>query len=49
MGGFPLEEAARIEVEEVRATWRRAAALEPIVFAVLGAAAREAFEEALGD
>ena len=29
------------------ATWRRAAALETIVFAVFGASARQAFEEAL--
>src|SRR5207248_7940954 len=48
VGGFPVEEAARIEVEEVR---RHLAAgssgLERIVFALRGAAAREAFERAL--
>jgi O-acetyl-ADP-ribose deacetylase (regulator of RNase III) len=47
VGGFPLEEAARIEVEEA---WRHLAggsSLERIVFAVRGAAAREAFERAL--
>jgi O-acetyl-ADP-ribose deacetylase len=49
VGGFPLDEAAAIEVDEVR---RHLAAggsgLERIVFAVRGASAREAFERALG-
>jgi O-acetyl-ADP-ribose deacetylase (regulator of RNase III) len=48
VGGFPVGEAARIEVEEVR---RHLAAggsgLERLVFAVRGAEAREAFERAL--
>jgi O-acetyl-ADP-ribose deacetylase (regulator of RNase III) len=48
VGGFPLQEAAAIEVEEVR---RHLAAggcgLERIVFAVRGDAAREAFERVL--
>jgi O-acetyl-ADP-ribose deacetylase len=48
VGGFPLEEAARIEVEEVRRHLTGGSGLERVVFAVRGAAAREAFEGALG-
>jgi O-acetyl-ADP-ribose deacetylase (regulator of RNase III) len=47
VGGFPLEEAARIEVEEVRAHLERGSRLERVVFAVHGEAARSAFESAL--
>jgi O-acetyl-ADP-ribose deacetylase (regulator of RNase III) len=47
VGGFPLEEAARIEVEEARRHLAGGSSLERIVFAVRGAAAREAFERAL--
>jgi O-acetyl-ADP-ribose deacetylase len=47
VGGFPLEEAARIEVEEVRAHLERGSRLERVVFAVHGEAARTAFEAAL--
>ena len=46
VGGFPVEEAARIEVSEVR-RHLEGSALERVVFAVRGAAAREAFERAL--
>ena len=49
VGGFPLEEAARIEVEEVRRHLDAGSGLERVVFAVRGDAAREAFEEALGE
>src|ERR1700756_2978367 len=48
VGGFPLEEAATIEVEEVRRHLDAGTQLERIVFAVRGDAAREAFEQALG-
>ncbi|TMM04968.1 MAG: hypothetical protein E6G05_05195 [Actinobacteria bacterium] len=48
VGGFPLEEAARIEVSEVRKHLDGGSELERIVFAVRGAEAREAFERALG-
>src|SRR6266516_2447810 len=48
VGGFPLEEAATIEVEEVRRHLDAGSGLERVVFAVRGDAAREAFEEALG-
>ena len=47
VGGFPVEEAARIEVEEVRRHLDAGSGLESIVFAVFGADARLAFEEAL--
>jgi O-acetyl-ADP-ribose deacetylase (regulator of RNase III) len=47
VGGFPLDEAARIEVEEVRRHLERDSGLERIVFAVHGAQARAAFEAAL--
>jgi O-acetyl-ADP-ribose deacetylase len=50
VGAFPLDQAAAIEVQEVRthlATVR--SGLERIVFAVRGPEAREAFERALDD
>src|SRR5436190_23522216 len=47
VGGFPLDDAARIEVEEVRAHLERGSRLERIVFAAHGEAARAAFEAAL--
>jgi O-acetyl-ADP-ribose deacetylase (regulator of RNase III) len=47
VGGFPLEEAAAIEVDEVRRHLAAGAGLERVVFAVRGEHAREAFERAL--
>jgi O-acetyl-ADP-ribose deacetylase (regulator of RNase III) len=47
VGGFPLDEAAAIEVDEVRRHLERGSELERVVFAVHGAAARAAFEAAL--
>jgi O-acetyl-ADP-ribose deacetylase len=47
VGGFSIEQAARIEVEEVRAHLERGSQLERIVFAVRGDEARAAFETAL--
>jgi O-acetyl-ADP-ribose deacetylase len=47
VGGFPVDEAADIEVEEVRRHLESGSRLEHIVFAVRGADAREAFERAL--
>jgi O-acetyl-ADP-ribose deacetylase (regulator of RNase III) len=47
VGGFPIAEAARIEVEEVRRHVDGASGLERVVFAVRGADAHEAFERAL--
>ncbi|MDQ2761512.1 MAG: macro domain-containing protein [Actinomycetota bacterium] len=49
VGGFPLREAARIEVQQVRAHLRTGSGLERIVFAVRGDAAREAAETALAN
>jgi len=47
VGGFPVEDAARIEVEEVRHHLEGGSGLERIVFCVFGDDARAAFEEAL--
>jgi len=48
VGGFPLDQAAEIEVEEVRRHLDAGrSGLERIVFCVRGDAAREAFERAL--
>jgi O-acetyl-ADP-ribose deacetylase len=47
VGGFPLQEAADIEVEEVRRHLEAGSGLERIVFAVRGEAALGAFERAL--
>ena len=49
VGGFPVEEAARIEVEEVRRHAAGSTGLELIVFAVFGDAARTAFETQLSE
>jgi O-acetyl-ADP-ribose deacetylase len=46
VGGFPLEEAARIEVEEVRRHLERSSGLERVVFAVRGEEAERAFTAA---
>jgi O-acetyl-ADP-ribose deacetylase (regulator of RNase III) len=47
VGGFPLSEAARIEVEAVRRHLDAGSDLERIVFAVHGEEAYRAFEDAL--
>jgi O-acetyl-ADP-ribose deacetylase len=47
VGGFPIDEAARIEVEEVRRHLAGDSSLERVVFCVFGADARRAFEGAL--
>jgi O-acetyl-ADP-ribose deacetylase len=46
VGGFPLEEAARIEVEEVRRHLEGGSGLERVVFAVRGADAERVFTAA---
>ena len=49
VGGFPLDQAAEVEVEEVRRHLDAGSSgLERIVFCVRGDDAREAFERALG-
>ncbi len=47
VGGFPLEEAAAIEVDEVRRHLATGSNLQRVVFAVRGAAAHAAFTAAL--
>jgi O-acetyl-ADP-ribose deacetylase (regulator of RNase III) len=47
VGGFPLDDAARIEVEEVRRHLGGDSRLERVVFAVHGERARAAFKAAL--
>jgi len=49
VGGFPLDEAARIEVEEVRRHLDAGSGLEQVIFAAFDAEARLAFEQALQD
>jgi O-acetyl-ADP-ribose deacetylase (regulator of RNase III) len=47
VGGFDMEEAARIEVDEVRKHLSRDSGLERVVFAVRGAGARGIFQHAI--
>ncbi len=47
VGGFPLDEAARITVDTVRAEVGRLPQLQTVTFALRGAAAYEAFRAAL--
>src|SRR5919201_3380892 len=47
VGGFALDEAARIEVDEVRRHLAEARTLERVVFAVRGAEAARVFEAAV--
>ena len=49
VGGFPLADAARIEVEEVRRHLDAGSGLERVVFCVHGDDARHAFEAELGE
>jgi O-acetyl-ADP-ribose deacetylase (regulator of RNase III) len=48
VGGFPLDDAARIEAEEVRRHLGSETGLERVVFCVFGEPARAAFERAVG-
>lgn len=47
VGGFPLDEAARITVDTVRDELERTAGMERVIFALRGLAAYRAFERAL--
>jgi O-acetyl-ADP-ribose deacetylase len=47
VGGFPVAEAARIEVEEVRRHLAGGGGVERFVFAVVGEEARQAFEQSV--
>ncbi len=49
LGGFPLDEAARIAVTVVRDELRQSPTVEHVVFALRGAAAYQAFAGALAD
>jgi O-acetyl-ADP-ribose deacetylase (regulator of RNase III) len=49
VGGFPVEEAARIEVEEVRRHLESDSGLDRVVFCVFGEEAKDAFEGALAN
>jgi O-acetyl-ADP-ribose deacetylase (regulator of RNase III) len=49
VGGFPLDEAARIEVEEVRRHFASGGGVQRVIFALRGVEAREAFERAIAD
>ncbi len=47
VGGFPLDEAARIEVEEVERQLSKGSGLERVIFAVMDERAALAFEAAI--
>jgi O-acetyl-ADP-ribose deacetylase (regulator of RNase III) len=47
VGGFPVEEAARIEADEVARHLAGGSGLERVVFAVRGDTAKRAFEAAV--
>jgi O-acetyl-ADP-ribose deacetylase len=47
VGGFPLEDAARITVETVREELERSPAIEHVTFALRGAVAYKAFQTAI--
>ena len=49
VGGFPLERAAEIEVDQVRKHVEAGSGLERVVFAVRGDAAARAFEAAVSE
>ena len=49
VGGFSIDQAAEIEVDEVRRHLERGSGLDRIVFAVRGEQARAAFEHALSE
>lgn len=48
VGGFPVDEAARIEIEEVHRHLKAGSGIERIVFAVFGDQAKRAFDDAIG-
>ena len=49
VGGFPLDEAARVTVRAVRAEMTRSPLIDHVTFAMRGAAAYHAFEAALAE
>ena len=49
VGGFPLDEAARVTVKAVRDEMARSPLIDHVTFAMRGAAAYQAFEAALAE
>jgi O-acetyl-ADP-ribose deacetylase (regulator of RNase III) len=49
VGGFPLDEAARVTVRAVRDELGRSPSIEHVIFAMRGAAAYQAFEAAMAE
>jgi O-acetyl-ADP-ribose deacetylase (regulator of RNase III) len=49
VGGFPIEEAARVTVNAVRDEMERSPTIDHVTFAMRGAAAYQAFETALAE
>ncbi len=49
VGGFPLDEAARITVQTVRDELVRSNSIQHVIFALRGAAAYQAFQQALAE
>lgn len=49
VGGFPLEEAARITVQTVRDELPASPSIQHVIFALRGAAAYQAFQDALAE
>jgi O-acetyl-ADP-ribose deacetylase (regulator of RNase III) len=49
VGGFPLDESARVTVRAVRDELGRSPTIEHVIFAMRGAAAYQAFEAALAE
>jgi O-acetyl-ADP-ribose deacetylase (regulator of RNase III) len=47
VGGFPLEEAARVMISAVRDELERSPGIEHVIFALRGAAAYEAFSASM--
>jgi O-acetyl-ADP-ribose deacetylase (regulator of RNase III) len=47
VGGFPIDDAARITVDAVRDELDQSPGIEHVIFALRGAAAYEAFSKAL--
>ena len=49
VGGFPLEEAARVTVAAIRDELERSPGIDHVIFALRGAAAYQAFGAALAE
>lgn len=49
VGGFPVADAARIEVEEVKRHLEGGSGLEKVIFAVFGEEARDAFDKEVAE